>query len=195
MVGYHRALIGYGELALLGQGAGVRSPFRVAPFTPADMETFRGTGANDLHAAPERVALGDRPWGLWEGDMLVAYGWTTGRPTAFRTLFEVRPAPGEVYFYDFFTHPGHRGRGCYPLLLVGIADALAADGVQAGWIAVTESNTSSWRGVHKAGFQHAGDIITLKNRLGMLLRRGPAPMPPVRLRSRGLLVPTSFLAA
>ncbi len=188
MVGYHRALIGYAELASIRGGASIWSPFRTAPFVPADLDSFRGIGANDLDTAPDRIARGDRPWGLWEGDQLLAYGWSTTRPTAFRNLFEVRPAPGEAYFYDFFTHPSQRGRSCYPLLLVGIADALAAEGVKAGWIAVAESNTSSWRGVHKAGFLYGGDVLTIQRRLGMVVRRGVAPAPPIRLRARGLLL-------
>lgn len=195
MFAIHRALIGYAELASLRRGAYVWNPFRVAAFSRVDLEPFRDAGARDLETAPDRLARGDRSWGLWEGEALLAYGWTTGQPTAFRDLFEIRPGPGEAYFYDYFTHPDHRGRGCYPLLLAGIANVLAAEGRQAAWIAVSEANTSSWRGVHKAGFRHAGDVYTLRRRLGVVVQRGEQPRPPVRLRARGLLVTTARQAA
>lgn len=188
MAGYHRALIGYAALEDLRKGAYVWNPFRIAPFTRADLVAFEGTGAKDLEATADRLAIGDRPWGLWEGEALVAYGWTSTRPTAFLDLFEVRPAPDEAYFFDYFTHPDHRGRGCYPLLLAGIANVLAAEGMAGGWIAVAERNTASWRGVHKAGFRHAGDVVTVHRRLGAVVQRGDEPRPPIGLRARGVLL-------
>lgn len=192
MKSYHRAMIGYGELAAIRQGAAVWNPFRVAPFTAEDLEAFRGTGAKDLETTPDRLARGDRPWGLWEGETLVAYGWTATRPTAYSDKFEIVPGPDEAYFFDYFTHPDHRGRGAYPILLAGIADALAREGVKAGWIAVGDWNEASWRGVRKAGFRHAGDVHLVRRRLGLVRRHGDAPQPPVRLRARGLMIPAGW---
>jgi GNAT superfamily N-acetyltransferase len=167
----------------------------VAPFAPEDLAAFTGTGAADLDQAGARMERGDRPWGLWDGDALVAYGWTGTRPIPYRDLFLVEPSADAPYFFDYFTHPDHRGRGCYPALLRGIAAALHAEGARGGWIAVDVVNVASWRGVRKAGFRHAADLVIVRRRLGVVVRRGAEPTAPVRLRARGVLVPAFGRAA
>lgn len=185
--GYRQSRIGIAALEVLA--AAPRSAgLRVAPFDRSHLDEFRDAGAPDLDQAPSRIGAGDRPWGLWEGSRLVGYGWTSVRPTAFGTEFMITPPTSEPYFYDFYTLPSQRGRGFYPVLLAGIAAALFAEGRDAAWIAVAAGNTSSWRGVTKAGFRECARVHTWGGQIGLLKVRSGAPVPPVLLPAGGPLI-------
>jgi RimJ/RimL family protein N-acetyltransferase len=151
----------------------------VRPFAAADAEPLRAVGADGLGEFAERLSRGDRPWGVWDGETLVAYGWSTRLETDFSGLWTLRPAPGEAYLHNFFTHPAWRGRGLYPLLLTAIGKALADEGLTRAWIAVVSYNQASWRGVQKAGFALAATYQALGKWGGRLRVMPGQPAPAV----------------
>lgn len=178
-LGYRRCLIA--ESALTAD-APLAWPdgLSLRPFEPADAEPLRAFGADGLAEFAARLERGDRAWGLWDGATLVAYGWSSRFETDFSGLWALTPARGEIYLYNFFTHPGWRGRGLYPLLLKAIGKALAGEGCRRAWIAVVSYNQASWRGVQKAGFTLAATYQAagrLGGRLSVLKGR---PAPDVR---------------
>lgn len=158
---------------------------QLGAFTHADIEPLDALGATDVADTPQRLARGDRPWGLWEGTQLVCYGWSSVLTTSVSRYMTITPAPAEVYFYDFFTPPAARGRGFYPVLLRAMRGALAGQGRTRAWIAVSARNSASLRGIEKAGFRMAATYWTWSGRLSCLRCHDTAPCPPVRSRRMG----------
>ena len=93
------------------------------------------------------------------GSEPAAYGWSASGPAYIGELgigFSV--LPGSRYLWDFATLPEWRGRSIYPLLLQYIAASEEADRF---WIGHEPDNDASARGIRKAGFTHAGDLVAL----------------------------------
>lgn len=159
---------------------------RVAPVRPDDLADPRFTVRADWFDAPRRLARGDRAWGLWRGDRLLSYGWSSTLPTRAGGRLRVIPGPGEVYLYSFFTDGRERGKGYYPLLLSRIAYDLSLEGHRLAWIAVYWPNLASLRGITKAGFHVASTVTVFAGHL-CLHRVAPGmPKPMVRTVSRSL---------
>lgn len=157
----------------------------VRTFKAPDLQVL-GPEAMDPSMTEHRLACGDRPWGLWRGRELLSYGWSSTRPTSILSLSMLVPQADEAYLYGFYTPPAHRGNGYYPLLLRHICAHLAEEGTQRAWIAVFTHNTSSWKGVLKAGFRKASTHVALNGRLSWTLPEGEEPQPTLRPRHRGL---------
>jgi ribosomal protein S18 acetylase RimI-like enzyme len=157
----------------------------VAPFRAPDLQIL-GPGAMDPSMTEQRLACGDRPWGMWRGRDLLCYGWTSTRPTSILTLSLIVPGPDEAYLYGFYTPPKHRGNGYYPTLLRHICALLAQEGARRTWIAVFDTNRASWKGVLRAGFQKSATHLSLHGRLTWTVPEGEVPQPTLRPRRRGL---------
>lgn len=158
----------------------------VGRFGMADVAPLADWGAEETEKAAERLAAGERPWGLWHDGELVCYGWSTERAARFSTWWSFEPFGMDVYLFNFFTHPAHRGRGLYVTLLRAICAQLADEGHEWAWIATASYNQASWRGILRAGFKPAATYVTAFRRWSMLKGRPGMPRAPVRPGHRGI---------
>jgi len=105
-------------------------------------------------ALREQLWLGHSAYLARLGTLPVAVGWSaTGEVALFGGRVTLHVPPNNRYLYGFVTHPNWRGRGIYPHLLQAI---LRTEEQERFWIIHLLENTSSQRGIHKAGFRVAG---------------------------------------
>ena len=105
-------------------------------------------------ALREQLWLGHRAYLARLGTLPVAVGWSaTGDVAVLGGRVTLHVPPHHRYLYGFVTHPDWRGRGIYPHLLQAI---LRIEEQEYFWIIHLLENTSSQRGIHKAGFRVAG---------------------------------------
>lgn len=98
---------------------------------------------------------------------LVAYAWIT---TSFCHLseieFDLPVAPGQLFIYDCFVHPGNRGRGIYSALLLAILAKYTLRGgdesCRVACIGAARDNKASIKGIKRAGFAEYGSITFLR---------------------------------
>jgi GNAT superfamily N-acetyltransferase len=120
-------------------------------------------------ALREQLWLGHRAYLARLGTLPVAVGWSaTGEVALLGGRVTLHVPPNNRYLYGFVTHPDWRGRGIYPHLLQAI---LRTEEQEHFWIMHLLENTSSQRGIHKAGFRVAG-------RLSFLPTGGLGLLPP-----------------
>ena len=120
-------------------------------------------------AMREQLWLGHRAYLARLGTLPVAVGWAaTGEVAVLGGRVTLHVPPNNRYLYGFVTHPDWRGRGMYPHVLQAI---LRTEEQEHFWIMHPLENTSSERGIHKAGFRGAG-------RLSFLSTGGPVLVPP-----------------
>lgn len=120
-------------------------------------------------AMREQLWLGHRAYLARLGTLPVAVGWSaTGEVALLGGRVTLHVPPNHRYLYGFVTHPDWRGRGIYPHLLQAI---LRTEEQEHFWIMHLRENTSSQRGIHKAGFRVAG-------RLSFLSTGGLGLLPP-----------------
>jgi ribosomal protein S18 acetylase RimI-like enzyme len=105
-------------------------------------------------ALSEQLWLGHRAYLARLRTLPVAVGWSaTGEVALLGGRVTLHVPPHHRYLYGFVTHPNWRGRGIYPHLLQAI---LRIEEQEYFWIIHLLENTSSQRGIHKAGFRVAG---------------------------------------
>ena len=90
-----------------------------------------------------------------------AYGWSATEAAHIGGLaLEFDVPPGERYLWDFVTLPAYRGQGLYPLLLQEILRRQLGE-AEWFWIGHEPHNEASRRGILKAGFRLAGQVLRL----------------------------------
>jgi GNAT superfamily N-acetyltransferase len=141
-------------------------------------------GVTDAEIA-RRLTDGHVPFVARVGGEVVAFGWSaTTRAHIGGVDLTLALAPDERYLWDFATHPEHRGRGLYPLLLQAILRRQEAE-ADWFWIGHDAANGASRRGILKAGFREAGHLA-LRPDGGLALAAAPAA--PRELAARGARV-------
>lgn len=126
-------------------------------------------------AMREQLCSGHRAYLARLGTLPVAVGWSaTGEVTLLGGRVTLHVPVNNRYLCGFVTYPDWRGRGIYPLLLQAI---LRTEEQEYFWIIHLLENTSSQRGIDKAGFRVAG-------RLSFLHTGGLALIPPPGDRER-----------
>jgi GNAT superfamily N-acetyltransferase len=107
-------------------------------------------------ALSEQLWLGHRAYLARLRTLPVAVGWSaTGEVALLGGRVTLHVPSHHRYLYGFVTHPDWRGRGIYPYLLQAI---LRTEEQEHFWIMHLRENTSSQRGIHKAGFRVAGRL-------------------------------------
>jgi GNAT superfamily N-acetyltransferase len=82
-----------------------------------------------------RFARGCRCFALHLEGEVAGYGWLSAGPEWMGELSaEIRPPPGEAYLWNCVTLPGHRRRGFFRALLVGVLQAAAREGTRRLWL-------------------------------------------------------------
>ena len=109
--------------------------------------------------AASRLRAGDRCFGAWLDDELVAVRWIATRTATIEYLdLPLQLADGEVYHYDSFTSPSHRRRGLSVASQARLGEALRREGRRRIVRAVLPENRPAVRDAEKAGFQRAGRV-------------------------------------
>jgi ribosomal protein S18 acetylase RimI-like enzyme len=120
----------------------------------------------DRHLFQTRLAHGEQFWTAQKDARIVSYCWATQNPVEIGEIYcTMHPRADEVYLYDAFTFPEHRGQNLYPALLHGILVHSRQQGLRRALIFVMSDNIASIRGVQKAGFAEF-QRVTYRNILG-----------------------------
>jgi GNAT superfamily N-acetyltransferase len=131
-----------------------------------DYERFIGTDSARTFA--KRLSHETDCWLMRGRGMILHATWTT---TGAAWTGEIDryfvPPERAAYVYESFTRPEARGLGIYPIALVEIGRALAADGIEQLFIGVETGNAPSLRAITKAGFEPAF-TISFRRRFGRL---------------------------
>lgn len=109
--------------------------------------------------AVERFAGGQRCFGTWLGDRLVAVRWVaTGAPLVEYLGIRLPLPRGEVYHYDTYTDPAQRRRGISAATQAHLFGVLRGEGFVRAVRAVLPENRAAVRDAASAGFETCGQI-------------------------------------
>ncbi len=117
---------------------------------------------NFLMSARERLEEGQHAYSLVENGRLVYSGWLIHRQeeSFFNEVEQsYRFLPNTAVVYDFYTHPGERGRGLHQAAMRQmLSDAAREDSVQQISVSVLADN-GPWRhAIEKMGFRYATSV-------------------------------------
>jgi GNAT superfamily N-acetyltransferase len=123
--------------------------------------------------AHRRLTTGNHAYVARVHGAAVAHGWSSTHAVEIGEIsLSFTLPPGDHYLWAFATAPDWRGRGIYPRLLHAILRA-EMDEAARFWIGHEPGNTASARGILKAGFTHAGDLLLLPGGRLALVPAGP----------------------
>jgi CelD/BcsL family acetyltransferase involved in cellulose biosynthesis/RimJ/RimL family protein N-acetyltransferase len=122
-----------------------------------------------LRTAAERLEKGEHVYTLVQDGRLACWGWMIEQQ-AQAFISEVGQTlempPSSTVLYDYYTHPGYRGRGLYQQALMQMAyDAANIPGVQYIYIGALKDNRASCRAIEKTGFEYQRSLVAVR-RLG-----------------------------
>jgi GNAT superfamily N-acetyltransferase len=140
----------------------IQSTFvRVGPeATPA---LARAMGLDDPLEVRQRIASSRRCYGAVVENNLAAYGWVTFDEEHIGEMgLRIRLVPGEAYIWDCATALPYRRRGLYTALLAHIVAELRAEALCRVWIGADGDNVASQRGIARAGFRPAVDLLATR---------------------------------
>lgn len=107
-----------------------------------------------------RFEAGSHCYTAWVGGQLASYGWVSFRAEYVGEFnLRLRLIPGEAYIWDCFTLPAYRRQGLYSALLAHILSDLETSPVCRVWIGADSDNLASQRGIERAGFRAAAEIV------------------------------------
>lgn len=131
-------------------------PLSVCPSVDRTLlERLTNHSTQDIDA---RFQAGNRPYVAFMGNIPAAYGWVATQEGAISDLQWTFALPaGNCYLYNFRTLPEWRGRGIYPHLLQTIMRQ--EQSFDRFWIGYLPENNTSGRGISKAGFHVASDLV------------------------------------
>jgi ribosomal protein S18 acetylase RimI-like enzyme len=132
-----------------------------------DMRRFVSDPGNALTEPfiDEAVQKGDRCYGLFDGDVLMSYGWYSTRPTR---LTEVAGEPvlhfdpSYAYMYNGFTLPKYRGQRLHAIGMAAALERYTEEGEKGLVSYVDSSNFASLKSCYRMGFQNFGHVVMLK---------------------------------
>lgn len=105
-------------------------------------------------ALRSRIDSGNLCHGFFEGDRLATIGWSS--PGYLELDVDLRvPCPNSIGMYDFLTYKEFRSKGYYTNALNQLLAVMSHAGYSKALIAVSPNNSSSRRGIEKAGFRQA----------------------------------------
>ena len=139
-----------------------RYGMRFKTIEPEDVEAMIRE-APRLRPAEVRARLSDSMgYVFYEGDRLGGWLWTTSSPRPREgvapLLYEVRPAPGNIYIYDAYVMPVARGHGGIHLLYAHAFDELRRRGYQGVFFTVESGNFNMQRLGERVGFRRVGSL-------------------------------------
>ena len=167
----------YRRLALVECPLAELPPLRDAPLAAeygflSETDALGYTALRGYTTAAEVVARlrrGDRCFAAWSSGRLVSARWIARGETHVEYLGRtLRLRPDEVYLYETYTRPDHRGLGLSAAAGTRLLHALAAEGVACVVAGVMPESHAAVRAWQKAGYRRVGTIGYV--RLGPLRR-------------------------
>jgi GNAT superfamily N-acetyltransferase len=111
----------------------------------------------------ERWRAGDTCFVVWHEGRIIAACWTSGRRAWSEFLgCEISLAPGDVYLYDAFTLPAHRGLGVAPVLCGHQLRDLHGQGYRRALRGTTPENQPALRAHGKTGFHPIAMLVSVR---------------------------------
>jgi len=118
-----------------------------------DIELLAHLHNTDITTIETRLKTGSKPYVAYIEDEPVAYGWSATKTVGIvEAGFEWPLSARDRALWDFVTLEKWRGRSIYPKLLQAILST-EKDDAERFWIGHRADNSSSKRGIVKAGFQ------------------------------------------
>ena len=159
-LGYRRQLVT--EL-LLPTEAVAPTPGLDGRFLDAGDLAEYGALRGSAEEARSRLAQGHRCFGVWYEGRLVSTRWLAAGTIRLGYLRrEVDLPPGQLYIYEIYTEPGHRGRGISGAAGALVPPILTAEGVRRIVGVLEPENRAGIRANEKAGFRIVGRIGYVK---------------------------------
>ena len=115
---------------------------------------------------------------VYDGSMLIHFSYVVRGREKFRFLNK-----GDIEIGPCWTHPDHRGKGIYPMVLSHIIQKELGEGGTA-YMIIADTNGPSQCGVAKAGFQKTGDVVERDVLKRYRVRMHP-PRPSADVPDRG----------
>ncbi|HSS62197.1 MAG TPA: GNAT family N-acetyltransferase [Candidatus Limnocylindrales bacterium] len=82
-----------------------------------------------------RLARGCRCFVAWIDGGVGGYGWLSSGPEWIGEVqLEIRPRTGEGYLWNCVTLPGHRRKGIFRSLLIGVGEHVRKEGLHRLWV-------------------------------------------------------------
>ncbi|MDX1429683.1 MAG: hypothetical protein R3282_05315, partial [Rhodothermales bacterium] len=152
------------------------------------MREFVADPGNDLtdEFLDYAQSKGDRCYAVFDGDVLVTYGWYSRMPTRFIKGLQIEFGDTDVYKYRSYTHPAYRGRRIHAFGSANACRALRVMGYRRIVAYVDAKNESSLRAVRRLGYK-SHDRIRVLRILGVNFVRPQETAPHVLslVRTRG----------
>jgi GNAT superfamily N-acetyltransferase len=117
----------------------------------------------DTSEARRRLARGDRCFAAWSGSEIVSTRWLA-EERGYIAYLDRWLALGQkdVYLYEAYTHPAHRGHGVSAAAFTRLVHVLAAEGRQRVVAAVLSENHAGRRAYEKVGYRRIGSVGYVK---------------------------------
>jgi hypothetical protein len=111
----------------------------------------------------QALSNGDKCYGLFFGNVLVAYSWYSNRPTPINPADLVLHFDDSyVYMYKGFTHPNHRGQRLYATGMTRALEAYLARGYKGILCYVESNNFSSLKSCYRTGYTNVGNLYVAR---------------------------------
>jgi GNAT superfamily N-acetyltransferase len=160
---------------------------RVKPATPVQVRVHKhctDIEIADVSASEVRASKGDMVIVAYRKKDPVAYIFVATSNTWVGEIDDwLYIGPREVYLYDAYTMPDHRGSGIYPFLLCTARDYFCQRSFEHAIICSTARNQASIKGIERSGF-HCYQVVTYLNILGWRSWRYEVGERHVRARLR-----------
>ena len=130
-------------------------PLHFARATVDDADDYeRFVGTDSARTFSSRLSDTTDCWLIRGRGMILHASWTTSGAAWTQEIRRFFVAPERsAYIYESFTQPEARGLGLYPLALMAIGKALAAEKFERLFVGVEADNAPSLRAITKAGFE------------------------------------------
>jgi GNAT superfamily N-acetyltransferase len=161
-LGYRRQLVTELRLPAPAVDAPQLSDAEMRFLGEADLDAYATLRAASGEAT-ERLARGERCFGIWLDGKLVSTRWLARGAVRLDYIDrEEVLAPTDVYYHDVYTAPEYRGRGLSRVAAVVVSELLAAEGARR-LVGVLEPENRAAVGANKmAGYRTIGRIGYVK---------------------------------
>lgn len=147
-----------------GGGLGIRE------MTPADIGAYLEMLPARRGVVEDRLRRGARCVLAWDEDRLVhAYWMASERVRVDYLEQDLRLPPDDVYLFDAFTRPSHRGRSLFHAVSVRLMETAREEGRRRAWFLTAPENVAGVSAVASLGSRRVGVVHYL--RLGLYARR------------------------
>lgn len=138
----------------------IQSPAGLTIVESTDMDLLARLGSTSIVDVEKRLENDHVAFVSYINDVPAGFGWMARRKATIGELAHELSLPvGNRYLWNFRTLEAFRGLGIYPILLQYIIKWERGNASRF-WIIHAPENTSSLKGINKAGFHYVGKLYT-----------------------------------